>query len=120
MKLTQKQLRKLINEEVRRDRMQTLAEVARRLNELHPGTSVGTAMKQGVEKVWEADKLFQQALAQAPDDETWNIIDAVKKAVEKLAYQVHDKIESAFGAKDAAPAKKRPLPQAKPRAGITR
>lgn len=81
MKLTKGQLRRIINEE------------AERLNELFDGSSMGSHLKQGISKLWEADNMFKAALAEAPDNETHKAIEAIHKACENLAFAVDGKMQ---------------------------
>lgn len=81
MKLTQRELRKIINEE------------ASRLNELFDGSKLGSHVKQGIAKLWEASNAFQQAKTEAPDDATFKALEAVYKAVENIAFQVDGKMQ---------------------------
>lgn len=94
MKLTQRQLRGLIREEVRRAQLQRLAETVQRLDELYPGSNLGSYLKQGVSKLWEADNLFVRALSEAPDDQTWNVVNDIHKALEKMAFDADGKMQS--------------------------
>lgn len=94
MKLTKGQLAGLIKEEMKRKRLVRLDEVARRLNELYPGSNIGSFMKQGVAKMWEADNFFQKALSEAEDDTAYNAINQIHKALEQMTFSAHDKMES--------------------------
>ncbi len=76
MKLTQRELRKIINEE------------ASRLDELFDGSKLGSHVKQGIAKLWEASNSFQHAKSEAPDDATFKTLEAVYRAVENLAFKI--------------------------------
>lgn len=107
MKLTQGKVRKLIREEYKRASMQ-------RLDELFAGSSAGSYIKQGVAKLWEADHLIQRALAEVDTNEEHAMLQQVHKAIEQLAFSVHDKAEALVsGSVNPKPKKKGPLPTPK-------
>ena len=81
MKLTKQHLKNLIKEEF-----------IRRLNELHPGSSMGSHLKQGIAKLWEADNMFQRALAEAETNEEHAAVDSIHKQIEKLAFEADNKM----------------------------
>lgn len=107
MKLTQKQVRRLVREEYRRASM-------RRLDELFAGSNVGSYVKQGVAKLWEADNFIQRALAEAETTQEHQLLQQVHNMIEKLAFAVHDKAEHLVaGGGKPKPKAKAPLPTAK-------
>lgn len=87
MKISRQQLRKLINEEARSVRPDLLKETVQTLNELYPGSQIGSFLKQGVTKLWEADHMFQKAIHEAPP-EHMNELNAIHKELETLAFKV--------------------------------
>lgn len=94
IKLSQKQLRSLIREELSR---KPLSELARKLNELDSGSHLGSYLEAGVTKVWEADNIFKKALEEAPNDDIWNAINALHKALERLAFDADGKMKKIVG-----------------------
>lgn len=96
VKISRQQLRKLINEEVRRGRPELLEETVQQLNELYPGSKLGSYLKQGVTKIWEADNLIQKALAEAPE-EHWEEINEMHKAIEQVGFQVDGTLQKIMG-----------------------
>lgn len=92
-KLTRGQLQNLVKEEVFRARRLALNEAVRRLNELYPGSNLGSYLKQGITKLWEADNMFQRALQEAPDDATHGTIEGIHKQLEKLAFDIDGKMQ---------------------------
>jgi len=104
MKLTNATLKRLIKEELRR-----------RLHELHPGSEVGSYMKQGITKLWEADNFFQRALQEAETDSEISVIKEIHSATERLAFSVDSKSQSIISG-DVNRAKKKapPPPPRKP------
>lgn len=98
MKLSKKQLRTLIREEVQHRRVRMLEAFVRRLNELHPGSDLGTLLQQGIEKMWEADNFFQKALEQAPDDATWKLVNSLHAAAERVAFEFDARMQKIVSA----------------------
>lgn len=108
MKLSKKQLRSLIREEVQRRRTVVLETFVRRLNELHPGSNLGSLLQQGVEKMWEADNLFQKALAAAEDDNTWRLVNSLHSAMERITFEFDAKMQKIMQAASAPARSKAP------------
>ncbi|MFA6573603.1 MAG: hypothetical protein WCT13_05555 [Patescibacteria group bacterium] len=100
MKLTKSQLRKLINEELGR------------LDELHPGSAMGSYLKQGVAKLWEADNMIQRGIAEASTDQEHSLLTAIHNAIEKLAFAVDEKMQHIVSG-NVNVKKKAPLPTPK-------
>lgn len=101
MKITAGQLRTLIKEEYKR-----------RLDELYPGSNLGSYLKQGVTKLWEADNMFQRALSEAEDDGQHKSINAVHQAIEKLAFAADDRMQRIIAGESSKPNKPKSVPQA--------
>ncbi len=101
MKITQRQLRKLINEELHR------------LTELHPGSNLSSYLKQGVAKLWEADNLVKKALAEAEDDQMHKVIENIHGAIEKLAFGVDAQMQKIGQGSSFMPAKRASMPSPK-------
>ena len=87
MKLSKKQLKGLIREEMQRRRTHMLEAFVRRLNELHPGSNLGSLLQQGIEKMWEADNLFQKALSEAEDNASWKLVNSLHTAMERMTFE---------------------------------
>lgn len=86
-----------MGEELSRGKKPVISELARKLNELDAGSHLGTYLEQGVTKVWEADNIFKKALEEAPNDDIWNAINALHKALERLAFDADGKMKRIVG-----------------------
>lgn len=100
MKLSKRQLKGLIREEVQRRRTRMLEAFVHRLNELHPGSNLGSLLQQGIEKMWEADNLFQKALSEAApgDDATWKLINGLHTAMERMTFEFDARMQKILAA----------------------
>lgn len=122
MKLTEGQLRSIINDVLKEETVRQRKQLLRRIDELFAGSSVGSYMKQAVAKLWEADNMVQRALAEADTNDEHKLLTMIHQAIEHLAHNVDDKVQSIMsGDKDRqkkltmANKKKAPPPSAPPR-----
>ncbi len=98
MKLSKRQLKGLIKEEMQRRRGRMLEAFVRRLNELHPGSNLGSLLQQGIEKMWEADNLFQKAMGEAEDDASWKLVNSLHTAMERMTFEFDARMQKILSA----------------------
>lgn len=118
VRLTPKQLRKIVNETVAKHSgkpvmSEAFARTLRRLDELYDGSSVGSYLKQAIKTLWDADNFVQRAMKEVETNEEQKLLAALHSAIENLAFNVDGKVQGILSGDVNKQKAKRPLPKPK-------